>query len=107
MTRSATLLLAVLGIVVGLGGCIEKGPMRGGFYSLSYQLRVDMTLEDVQQIMGRPPSHVSVAPQNALFLCRIYPYDKVLSAKFVHVTFEDNFVISASYGHRKVCKLWA
>ena len=105
MTRSATLWPAVLGIVVGLSGCIEKGPIRSTFHSLSYQLRVDMTLEDVQQIMGRPRSHVSVASQNSLFVCRSYIYDEMHSAKFVHVTFEDNLVISASDGHRKVCKL--
>lgn len=105
MTRTATLLLAVLGIVVGLSGCIEKGPIRGSIHSLSYPLRVHMTLEDVQQIMGRPPSHVSVLPQNSLFVCRSYIYDEMHSAKFVHVTFEDNLVISASDGHRKVCKL--
>lgn len=64
-----------------------------------------MTLEDVQQIMGWPPSHVSVAPQNSLFVCRSYIYDEMHSAKFVHVTFENNLVINASDGHRKVCKL--
>ena len=105
MTRTPTLLLAVRGMVVGLSGCIEKGPIRGSIHSLGYPLRVHMTLEDVQQIMGRPPSHVSVAPQNSLFVCRSYIYDEMHSAKFVHVTFEDNLVISASDGHRKVCKL--
>ena len=43
----------------------------------------------------------------ALFVCRSYLYDEMLSANFVHVTFEDNLVISASDGHRKVCKLEA
>ena len=105
MTRTATLLLAVLDIVVGLSGCIEKCPIRGSIHSLSYLLRVHMTLEDVQQIMGRPPSHVSVAPQNSLFVCRSYIYDEMHSAEFVHVTFEDNLVISASDGQSKVCKL--
>ncbi len=105
MTRTATLLLAVLIIVVGLSGCIEKGAIRGSIHSLSYPLRVHMTLEDVQQIMGRPPSHVSVAPQNSLFVYRSYINDEMHSVKFVHVTFEDNLVISASDGHRKVCKL--
>ena len=33
MTRTAALFLAVLGIVVGLSGCIEKGPIRGSIHS--------------------------------------------------------------------------
>ena len=104
--RSRNFAIPILVITaVGLAACMEPGPIRGSIHSNSYNLRVGMTLADVQDIMGRSPSHVSVAPQNALFVCRSYLYDETLKAKFVHVKFEDNLVIGASDGHRKVCEL--
>ena len=105
MRRDATLLPVILAATLGLSACAEPGPIRGSIHSNSHHLRVGMTLADVQEIMGRPPSHVSVAPENALFICRSYLYDEQLKAKFVHVTFEDNLVVGASDGHRKVCNM--
>ena len=105
MSGKLHLLAVLLVATFGLSACVTPGPIRGSIHSNSHQLRVGMTLADVQDIMGRPPSHVSVAPQNALFICCSYLYDELLNAKFVHVQFEDNRVIGASDGHRKVCTM--
>ena len=89
----------------GLAACMEPGPIRGSIHSSSYKLRVGMTIQDVQDFMGRPPSHISVSPKNGLLTCYSYLYDEMLKAKFVHVKFEDNLVTGAPDGHRKVCEL--
>ena len=105
MTFRTVLVPALLVASFGLAACMEPGPIRGSIHSGSYKLRLGMTIQDVQDFMGRPPSHISVSPKNGLLTCYSYLYDEMLKAKFVHVKFEDNLVIGASDGHRKVCEL--
>lgn len=105
MRSLRTVIPVLLVSAFGLAACMEPGPIRGSIHSHSYKLRLGMTVQDVQDFMGRPPSHFSVAPQNGLLTCHSYLYDEMLKAKFVHVKFEDNLVIGASDGHRKVCEL--
>lgn len=104
--RSRNSVISILVLTsFGLAACMEAGPVRGSIHSGSYKLRVGMTLQDVQDFMGRPPSHISVSPKNGLLTCYSYLYDETLKAKFVHVKFEDGLVVGASDGHRKVYDL--
>ena len=104
MHRIKAIIPALFLAIFGLGACMEAGPIRGSIHSNSYKLRLGMTVEDVERIIG-VATYVRVHPKNALIVCRTYLYDEEVGAKFVHVKFEDDLVVGASDGHRKVCNL--
>ena len=104
MSNLKTIIPGVLALALGVSACMEPGPIRGSIHSNSYKLRLGMTVEDVERIIGEA-TYTRVHPKNALIVCRTYLYDEEVGAKFVHVKFEDNLVVGASDGHRKVCNL--
>jgi hypothetical protein len=87
-----------------LTACMEPGPIRGSIHSNSWNLRLGMTPAEVEEIIG-PAQFVRVSPENALIVCRSYIYDEEISVKFVHVKFEDDAVVGASDGNKKLCNL--
>ncbi len=102
--RHLSLPAFIMASAVMLAGCMEPGPIRGTIHSNSYKLRLGMTVEEVEAIIA-PATYVRFNPKNALFACRSYIYDEEVGAKFVHVKFENDLVVGASDGHRKVCNL--
>ena len=102
--RHISLPAFIFGSAILLAGCIEPGPIRGTIHSNSYKLRLGMTIEEVEAIMA-PANYTRFDPKNALIVCRTYIYDEEVGAKFVHVKFENDLVVGASDGHRKVCNL--
>ena len=104
MDRARTMVPVCFMVLFGLSACMEPGPIRGSIHSNSYKLRVGMTVEDVERIIGTP-TYERFHPKNALIVCRTYLYDEEVGAKFVHVKFENDLVVGASDGHRKVCNL--
>lgn len=102
--RHITLPTIILGSAIMLAGCMEPGPIRGTIHSNSSKLRLGMTVEEVAAIMA-PANYVRFNPKNALIVCRTYVYDEEIGVKFVHVKFENDLVVGASDGHKKVCNL--
>ena len=102
--RHLSLPAFIMGSAILLTGCMEPGPIRGTIHSNSYKLRLGMTIEEVEAIMA-PANYVRFNPKNALIVCRTYIYDEEYDVKFVHVKFENDLVVGASDGHRKVCNL--
>ena len=102
--RHISLPAFIFGSAILLAGCMEPGPIRGTIHSNSYKLRLGMTIEEVEAIMA-PANYTRFDPKNALIVCRTYIYDEEVGAKFVHVKFENDLVVGASDGHRKVCNL--
>lgn len=102
--RHLSLPTFIMASAVMLAGCMEPGPIRGTIHSNSYKLRLGMTIKEVEAIMA-PANYTRFDPKNALIVCRTYIYDEEVGAKFVHVKFENDLVVGASDGHRKVCNL--
>ena len=102
--RHLSLPTFIMASAVMLAGCMEPGPIRGTIHSNSYKLRLGMTIKEVEVIMA-PANYTRFDPKNALIVCRTYIYDEEVGAKFVHVKFENDLVVGASDGHRKVCNL--
>jgi hypothetical protein len=102
--RHISLPAFIFGSAILLAGCMEPGSIRGTIHSNSYKLRLGMTIEEVEAIMA-PANYTRFDPKNALIVCRTYIYDEEVGAKFVHVKFENDLVVGASDGHRKVCNL--
>jgi len=103
-SRRAVVPSILLGTTMLLTACLEPGPIRGTIHSSSWKLRLGMTPAEVEDIIG-PAQFVRVSPKNALIVCRSYIYDEEIGAKFVHVKFENDAVVGASDGHKKLCNL--
>ena len=72
--------------------------------SLANGLEVGMSREEVSDAIGANQFE-SRASGDVDKVCLSYIYDEVIDAKFVHATFVDGMLVTATDGHRVSCQL--
>ncbi|MEL6681269.1 MAG: hypothetical protein AAFQ09_01335 [Pseudomonadota bacterium] len=88
-------------MLVALSGC-ERPPIWSSGDSLANRLELGMSPSDVSAIIGNP-EFLDISETDPSLICRSYIYDEAIDAKFVHVVFDNNKLVSARDGFRAAC----
>ena len=95
-------ILPIMGVLL-LAAC-ERPAISASPDSLANRLTLGMTSDEVIGVIGAFQFE-SPASGDADTVCRSYIYDEMIDAKFVHATFVDGVLVSATDGHREICQL--
>ncbi len=80
----------------------DAGPIQGTRDSGVSRLEVGMSVQQVNDIIGNPVMIGEPAQMTGL-QCYSYLYDEVVGAKYAHLRFIDEALVTASDRHRKPC----
>lgn len=94
---------------VVLAGCVQSqtpssAPIQGTKDSLANRLKVGMTPQDVEAIVGPSQSQIR-STVNADTVCLSYVYDEAIEAKYLHAVYVSGALSSATDGHDLPCDL--
>lgn len=91
----------VVTAMAGVSAC-EKPAIWGSGDSLTNRLEIGMSPNAVSAIIGNP-TFLDISDAEPALICRSYVYDETIDAKFVHVMFRDDKLVSARDGFRTAC----